>query len=388
MAALMLLLLPLAQCAPPMHSHAPPPPCDTTTCRVSDQSLNSALSTFLCFTKEETSAMEEKDKKKELAAAISPFLDGLREEELVAMDSQALVSLVNLVLHEGSSTAVKKTRKLHLEDLVKSVARASYLNMKPKFYKNVDPILLALLNCQSKTIVEIHELVEPMAGADRTGRGIFDFVNNIKDKIQGIKNKIPVVNKLPTDKIRNPINAAKAQIQEMKNTIPGLNKLPLGMEMPGADKLPGADQKQALPGANDKLAMANLPGNLLGMAGGDKVDLATKKDLLLSLEAINGLVSLIQKMDQGTTAAPRTTTASSGTTAASSSTTAAPSSTTAAPATTAAAATTTASTATTAASSATTAAASATTTASSKISSPMQQVLSMIQQLQQKINNL
>merc|ERR1719186_823898 len=163
MAALMLLLLPLAQCAPPMHSHAPPP-CDTTTCRVSDQSLNSALSTFLCFTKGETSAMEEKDKKKELAAAISPFLDGLREEELVAMDSQALVSLVNLVLHEGSSTAVKKTRKQHLEDLVKSVARASNLDMKPKFYKNVDPILLSLLNCQSKTIAEIHGLVEPMAG--------------------------------------------------------------------------------------------------------------------------------------------------------------------------------------------------------------------------------
>merc|ERR1719186_1951766 len=156
----------------------------------------------------------------------------------------------------------------------------------------------------------------------------------------------------------NPINAAKAQIQEMKNTIPGLNKLPLNMAMPGADKLPGADQKQALPVANDKLAMANLPANLLGMAGGDKVDLATKKDLLLSLEAINGLVNLMQKMNQDTTTAP-------GTTAASSATTVAPSSTTAAPATTAAAATTTASTATTAVSSATTAAASATTAASS-----------------------
>merc|ERR1712114_30088 len=359
LAAFLLLLLPLAECAPPMHSHAPPPPCDTTTCRVSDQSLNSALSTFLCFTKEETSAMEETDKKKELAAAILPFLEGVREAELVAMDSQALVSLVNLVLHEGSGKAVKKTRKLHLEDLVKSVARASNLNMKPKFYKNVDPILLALLNCQSKTIVEIHDLVEPMAGGDRTGRGIFDFVNTIKNKIQGIKNKIPGLNKLPTDKIMNPINTAKAQIQAMKGTIPGLNKLPLNMQMPGADKLPGADQKQALPGANDKLAMANLPGNLLGMAGGDKVDLATKKDLLLSLEAINGLVNLMQKMNEATTAAPGTTAASSGTTVAPSSTTA--------------------TTATTAASSATTAAGSATTTASSKISSPMQQVMAMIQ---------
>merc|ERR1712112_734324 len=262
------------------------------------------------------------------------------------MDSQALVSLVNLVLHEGSGNAVKKTRKLHLEDLVKSVARASNLDMKPKFYKNVDPILLALLNCQSKTIAEIHELVEPMAGADRAGRGIFDFVNTIKTKIQGIKNKIPVVNMLPTDKIMNPINAAKAQIQGMKNTIPGLNKLPLDMQMPGADKLPGADQKQALPGANDKLAMANLPGNLLGIAGEDKINIQTKKDLLLSLEAINGLVNLMQKMNQGTTAAPVTT--------------AAPSSTTAVPATTAAPGTTTASTATTAASTGTTAAGSAT----------------------------
>merc|ERR1712112_665010 len=378
-AALMLLLLPLAQCAPPMHSHAPPPPCDTTTCRVSDQSLNSALSTFLCFTTEETSAMEEKDKKKELAAAISPFLEGVREAELVAMDSQAMVSLVNLVLHEGSSKAVKKTRKLHLEDLVKSVARASNLNMKPKFYKNADPILLALLNCQSKTIVEIHELVEPMAGGDRTGRGIFDFVNAIKTKIQGIKNKIPVVNMLPTDKIMNPINAAKASIQEMKNTIPGLNKLPLNKAMPGADKLPGADQKQALPGANDKLAIANLPGNLLGMAGEDKINIQTKKELLLSLEAINGLVNLMQM---------KVTTAAPGTTAAPSSTTAAPSSTTAAPATTAIAATTTASTATTSASTGTTAAGSATTTASSKISDPMQQVMAMIRQLQQKINKL
>merc|ERR1712112_144808 len=371
-AALMLLLLPLAQCAPPMHSHAPPPPCDTTTCRVSDQSLNSALSTFLCFMTEETSAMEEKDKKKELAAAISPFLEGVREEELVAMDSQALVSLVNLVLHEGSGNAVKKTRKLHLEDLVKSVARASNLDMKPKFYKNVDPILLALLNCQSKTIAEIHELVEPMAGADRAGRGIFDFVNTIKNKIQGIKNKIPGLNKLPTDKIMNPINTAKAQIQEMKSTIPGLNKLPLNMQMPGADKLPGADQKQAVPGANDKLAVANLPGNLLGMAGEDKINIQTKKELLLSLEAINGLVNLMQM--KVTTAAPGTT--------------AAPSSTTAAPATTAIAATTTASTATTSASAGTTAAGSVTTTASSKISDPMQQVMAMIRQLQQKINKL
>merc|ERR1719186_152387 len=166
------------------------------TYRVSDQSLNSALSTFLCFTKEETSAMEEKDKKKELAAAISPFLEGVREAELVAMDSQAMVSLVNLVLHEGSGKAVKKTRKLHLEDLVKSVARASNLNMKHKFYKNADPILLALLNCQSKTIADIHELIEPMAGADRAGRGIFNFVNTIKTNIQRMKSNIPGLNKL------------------------------------------------------------------------------------------------------------------------------------------------------------------------------------------------
>merc|ERR1712112_352481 len=210
------------------------------------------------------------------------------------------------------------------------------------------------------------------AGADRTGRGIFDFVNTIKNKIQGIKTKIPGLNKLPTDKIMNPINTAKAQIQAMKGTIPGLNKLPLNMAMPGADKLPGADQKQALPGANDKLAIANLPGNLLGMAGEDKINIQTKKDLLLSLEAINGLVNLMQKLEQGTTAAPGTTAASSGTTAASSSTTAAL-------ATTAAAATTTAST---------TSAGSATTTASSKISDPMQQVMAMIRQLQQKINKL
>merc|ERR1712112_278302 len=187
-----------------------------------------------------------------------------------------------------------------------------------------------------------------MAGADRTGRGIFDFVNTIKNKIQGIKTKIPGLNKLPTDKIMNPINTAKAQIQAMKGTIPGLNKLPLNMQMPGADKLPGADQKQALPGANDKLAIANLPGNLLGMAGEDKINIQTKKDLLLSLEAINGLVNLMQKMNQGTTAAPVTTAAPSSTTA---------------------------STATTAASTGTTAAGSATTTASSKISDPMQQVM-------------
>merc|ERR1712183_1251762 len=108
----------------------------------------------------------------------------------------------------------------------------------------------------------------------------------------------------------------------MKNTIPGLNKLPLNMQMPGADKLPGADQKQALPGANDKLAIANLPGNLLGMAGEDKINIQTKKDLLLSLEAINGLVNLMQKTNQGTTAAPGTTTASTATTAASTGTTA------------------------------------------------------------------
>merc|ERR1712112_491016 len=282
-AALMLLLLPLAQCAPPMHSHAPPPPCDTTTCRVSDQSLNSALSTFLCFTTEETSAMEEKDKKKELAAAISPFLEGVREEELVAMDSQALVSLVNLVLHEGSGNAAKKTRKLHLEDLVKSVARASNLDMKPKFYKNVDPILLALLNCQSKTIAEIHELVEPMAGGDRTGRGIFQFLNAIKTKItskisQNIGNKETMLRTKLNDK------ADDKDIEHPPNKVMILNgKM--------QDKLEVLD---------DKMDVLN---NKMEMAGRDKaLTLETKADLIQNLESITALVNLMQQ--KKTTVAP------------------------------------------------------------------------------------
>merc|ERR1719508_101155 len=138
---LFLLFLPLALCAPALHSHAHTPLpglCNTTICRVSDQSLDSTLSTFLCFTKEEISAMVETDKKRVLATTISPYLDGLREEELIAMDSQAMVSLVNLVLHKGSERIVRKTKEQHLEDLVNSVARASNLDMKPKFYKNVD----------------------------------------------------------------------------------------------------------------------------------------------------------------------------------------------------------------------------------------------------------
>merc|ERR1712112_754582 len=254
LADLLLLLLPLAECAPPMHNHAPPPPCDTTTCRVSDQSLNSALSTFLCFTKEETSAME----------------------ELVAMDSQAMVSLVNLVLHEGSGNAVKKTRKLHLEDLVKSVARASNLNMKPKFYKNVDPILLALLNCQSKTIAEIHELVEPMAGADRAGRGIFDFVNTIKTKItskisQNIGNKETMLRTKLNDK------ADDKDIEHPPNKVMILNgKM--------QDKLEVLD---------DKMDVLN---NKMEMAGRDKaLILKTKADLIQNLESITALVNLMQQ---------------------------------------------------------------------------------------------
>jgi len=131
--------------------------------------------------------MVETDKKRVLATAISPYLDGLREEELIAMDSQAMVSLVNLVLHKGSERIVRKTKEQHLEDLVNSVARMNNLGMNPNFYKNVDPILLGLISCQTQTIAEIDELFQfykatRHGGRLRDGKSIIDDFEDFSEE--------------------------------------------------------------------------------------------------------------------------------------------------------------------------------------------------------------
>jgi len=133
--------------------------------------------------------MLETDKKRVLATAISPYLEGLREEELIGMDSEAMVSLVNLVLHKGSERIVRKTKEQHLEDLVNSVARMNNLGMNPNFYNNVDPILLGLISCQSQTIAEIDELFQfykaaRHGGNERDGKGFFDDVEDFEDEME------------------------------------------------------------------------------------------------------------------------------------------------------------------------------------------------------------
>jgi len=124
--------------------------------------------------------MLETDKKRVLATAISPYLEGLREEELIGMDSEAMVSLVNLVLHKGSERIVRKTKEQHLEDLVNSVARMNNLGMNPNFYNNVDPILLGLISCQSQTIAEIDELFQ-FYKASRHGGSLRDGKSVLED---------------------------------------------------------------------------------------------------------------------------------------------------------------------------------------------------------------
>lgn len=137
---MLFLLVPLARCAPTHHSH--------DDCDWRKQSLDSALSTFLYFTEEQTFAMEETDKKKELAAKIAPYLKEFNVKELVSLDNHDLVSLVNLVFHEDSvlwdcsveeCKVVVKTRKQHFDDLVKLAAGSYNLD---------DPNLLNLINCQ------------------------------------------------------------------------------------------------------------------------------------------------------------------------------------------------------------------------------------------------
>jgi len=188
---LVVLLAPLIHSAPqPLHSHDPPAACDTTICRVSDQSLDSALSTFLCFTEDETSAMDEIDKKRELAAAIAPYIDGSREDELVALGSESLVSLVNLVLHAGSDKVVKKTKQQHHEELMSKGCSGGDIGLTPQSFEKVDPILLGLINCQANTIKEILELVAPAAGEDRVGRGApaaFNGLGGLGKLVNGIK---------------------------------------------------------------------------------------------------------------------------------------------------------------------------------------------------------
>merc|ERR1712112_637143 len=114
MFALLLLLLPsLCQSLP--HSQELKN-CDSSGPRVSALSLNSALSTFLCYTEKELAAMEEQQKKRKLALKIAPSIchseSGSFEElveALADMKEADLVKIVNVVINSESNEGERKT---------------------------------------------------------------------------------------------------------------------------------------------------------------------------------------------------------------------------------------------------------------------------------------
>jgi len=157
--------------------------CDTSMCRVSDQSLNSALATYLCYPNEKSRGMDEIDKKRALADKIAPYLEETEVEDLLNMGSESLIGLVNLVLHGGDTTLVKKTKKDHLSELINTITSSKRNQQTSEFYQDVNPILLGMINCQSQAIEKVLDLLGPKMKTEenREGRGSFltEFINSI-----------------------------------------------------------------------------------------------------------------------------------------------------------------------------------------------------------------
>ena len=110
------------------------PSCDVGVCQVSEDSLDSALATFLCFSQDQLNTITEKEKKLELAEKIAPHLFsqddfGVQVKELANLDTDRLVPLVNLILHDGDN--VKNERKPeedHIDGLIRSVVKRTKLD--------------------------------------------------------------------------------------------------------------------------------------------------------------------------------------------------------------------------------------------------------------------
>merc|ERR1712112_313671 len=178
-----LLLLLSASClaAPPSqartHVHKDDS-CVRARCRVSANTLDSALKTFLCMKEDDIKEVfghqHEKEKKVVLAQKIAPYLkiDGVAsvEDALSKMDTARLVPLVNLILHDQGvvETAQPKTELEYIRALREGLS--SYTSLQPALFRRANPIVLGLLNSRAKLLEEIHRQVAQPESSQRNAR--------------------------------------------------------------------------------------------------------------------------------------------------------------------------------------------------------------------------
>merc|ERR1719186_782751 len=130
------------------------PTCSVLPCQVSFSSLDSAMTTFLCFTPEQLKAATEREKKLELAEKIAPYLlsgddFGVQVEGLADLDTGRLVPLVNLILHDEANVKnERKTEEEHFEGLVERLGKLTKLNSD--IFLGANPIVLSQVYCARK----------------------------------------------------------------------------------------------------------------------------------------------------------------------------------------------------------------------------------------------
>merc|ERR1712112_682912 len=198
-----LLLLLSASClaAPPSqartHVHKDDS-CVRARCRVSANTLDSALKTFLCMKEDDIKEVfghqHEKEKKVVLAQKIAPYLkiDGVAsvKDALSKMDTARLVPLVNLILHNQGvvETVQPKTELEYICDLREGLS--SYTSLQPALFRRANPIVLGLLNCRAKLLEEIHRQVAQPESSQRNARmfgdGMTEGLGGIPQKIKGL----------------------------------------------------------------------------------------------------------------------------------------------------------------------------------------------------------
>jgi len=168
-------------------------------CKVSGNSLNSAIRVFFCKTEEFCSTMTEADKKKFLAEDIAPFLD-IDVNDLSKMDSCRLVPLFNLVKYHithGHHVCVKSEegwRKKIMDHLAKESPRPSlYRLVTPELteadrlmnLRSANNMLLVSLGCINLN----HEMAA--AGGERQGYMFSWLAKTMKiGKVFHIKGKV------------------------------------------------------------------------------------------------------------------------------------------------------------------------------------------------------
>merc|ERR1712112_14079 len=184
--------------------------CARGRCRVSANTLDSALKTFLCMNeddiKEAFGHQHEKEKKAVLAQKIAPYLkiDGVAsvEDALSKMDTARLVPLVNLILHDQAvvETVQPKTELEYIRALREGLS--SYTSLQPALFRRANPIVLGLLNCRAKLLEEIHRQVAQPASSQRNARM---FGDGMTEDLAEIPRTIKALLQFELDWLKNKI---------------------------------------------------------------------------------------------------------------------------------------------------------------------------------------